>query len=167
MLRLVRGVAPLRPPPPLILSRRLLFDDLPERDKNEYELRSLAFVRQERQIFREEMFERACQRFEMNRFRLADSTLRSVNWGNDNAMRIAFSQIDSNNDGYITPSELARYLSKWGANLDKQDIEKMIKFVDRDKDGKVSFREFSKMIRGEFDSPLGRIRARSKSKDGS
>ncbi|XP_024526145.1 EF-hand domain-containing protein D2 homolog isoform X2 [Selaginella moellendorffii] len=153
MLRLVRGVAPLRPPPPLILSRRLLFDDLPERDKNEYELRSLAFVRQERQIFREEMFERACQRFEMNRFRLADSTLRSV--------------IDSNNDGYITPSELARYLSKWGANLDKQDIEKMIKFVDRDKDGKVSFREFSKMIRGEFDSPLGRIRARSKSKDGS
>ncbi|XP_024522663.1 EF-hand domain-containing protein D2 homolog isoform X2 [Selaginella moellendorffii] len=154
MLRLVRGVAPLRPPPPLILSRRLLFDDLPERDKNEYELRSLAFVRQERQIFREEMFERACQRFEMNRFRLADSTLRSV--------------IDSNNDGYITPSELARYLSKWGANLDKQDMEKMVKFADRDKDGKVSFREFSKMIRGEFDSPLGRIpRARSKSKDGS
>ncbi|CAM8972539.1 hypothetical protein QQ045_028270 [Rhodiola kirilowii] len=67
--------------------------------------------------------------------------------GSDEAgMRDAFDLYDKNGNGLISAAELHQVLHKLGESCSVQDCEKMIKSVDSDGDGNVSFDEFKKMM---------------------
>lgn len=57
-----------------------------------------------------------------------------------------FSFFDKNGDGFIEYSELKKGLKLLNQKLKKSQIKKMIEEADVDKDGRVSFEEFKKMI---------------------
>ncbi|URE09311.1 EFh, partial [Musa troglodytarum] len=67
----------------------------------------------------------------------------------ETALQEAFDVFDGNRDGVIAAEELATVLTslglKQGARL--EDCRDMIRRVDRDGDGKVSFDEFKKMMK--------------------
>uniref|UniRef100_A0A7N0V309 EF-hand domain-containing protein n=1 Tax=Kalanchoe fedtschenkoi TaxID=63787 RepID=A0A7N0V309_KALFE len=67
--------------------------------------------------------------------------------GDDGAgVRDAFDLYDKNGDGLISAAELHQVLNKLGESCSVQDCEKMIKSVDSDGDGNVSFDEFKVMM---------------------
>jgi calmodulin len=55
------------------------------------------------------------------------------------SLYFAFKKFDLNNTGYISAAELRAVLAKIGQNYSEKEIENMIKTVDRDGDGKLSF----------------------------
>ncbi|GAB0098507.1 calmodulin [Sergentomyia squamirostris] len=57
-------------------------------------------------------------------------------------LRDAFRVFDKHNRGYITASDLRAVLQCLGEDLDEDEIEDMIKEVDRDRDGRIDFYEF-------------------------
>ncbi|CAL0322925.1 unnamed protein product [Lupinus luteus] len=65
----------------------------------------------------------------------------------DEDMKEAFNVFDQNGDGFITGEELSAVLSSLGLKYGKtlEDCKSMIKKVDVDGDGMVSFKEFKKM----------------------
>ena len=58
----------------------------------------------------------------------------------------AFKFFDKNNKGSLSYEEIQAVMG-FGGELDKKTIDKMIKEVDTDGDGEISFEEFSKMMR--------------------
>ncbi|KAL8230705.1 hypothetical protein R6Q57_000483 [Mikania cordata] len=63
----------------------------------------------------------------------------------------AFIVFDKNNDGYIDARELQNVLSGMGfLHVSESDCEKMIVRYDADKDGKISYREFLKVVEDGF-----------------
>lgn len=50
-----------------------------------------------------------------------------------------FKQIDINNDGFITTKELKSALDKQKQIKEISEIEKMMKFVDTDHNGKLNY----------------------------
>ncbi|CAI9281413.1 unnamed protein product [Lactuca saligna] len=63
----------------------------------------------------------------------------------------AFGVYDKNNDGYIDAKELQNVLSNMGfLHISESDCERMITEYDVDKDGKISFREFLKVVEDGF-----------------
>uniref|UniRef100_A0A7C8Z8S8 2-alkenal reductase (NAD(P)(+)) n=1 Tax=Opuntia streptacantha TaxID=393608 RepID=A0A7C8Z8S8_OPUST len=60
----------------------------------------------------------------------------------------AFDMYDQDKNGLISANELHLVLSRLGQHCTVQDCEKMIKTVDSDGDGNVSFEEFRKMMDG-------------------
>ncbi|KAL9685072.1 hypothetical protein QQ045_022519 [Rhodiola kirilowii] len=65
---------------------------------------------------------------------------------NEGGMRDAFDLYDKNGNGLISAAELHQVFSKLGERCSVQDCEEMIKSVDSDGDGSVSFDEFKKMM---------------------
>ncbi|RZC61493.1 hypothetical protein C5167_023236 [Papaver somniferum] len=66
-----------------------------------------------------------------------------------NDVKSAFTILDANGDGSISPQELQKVLRSLGESPTLEDCKNMIKGVDCDGDGLVSFEEFKKMmIRG-------------------
>ncbi|XP_026383834.1 probable calcium-binding protein CML25 [Papaver somniferum] len=64
-------------------------------------------------------------------------------------VKSAFTILDANGDGSISPQELQKVLRSLGESPTLEDCKNMIKGVDCDGDGLVSFEEFKKMmIRG-------------------
>ncbi len=57
----------------------------------------------------------------------------------DDSLYFAFKKFDLNNTGFVTASELRTVLSKIGQNYTEREIEAMIKTVDLDGDGMLSF----------------------------
>lgn len=53
-----------------------------------------------------------------------------------------FRQIDANNDGFITTKELKTALDKQKEKTTLEEIEKMMKFIDTDHNGKLNYTEF-------------------------
>ena len=53
---------------------------------------------------------------------------------------------DLNGDGFITVDELHETLTKMGKHYTKAELKIMIKKFDVDRDGKISFREFKKIL---------------------
>ncbi len=53
-----------------------------------------------------------------------------------------FKQIDTNSDGFITTKELKYALDRQKDRTTLQEIEKMMKFVDTDHNGKLNYIEF-------------------------
>ncbi|KAK9066551.1 hypothetical protein SSX86_013874 [Deinandra increscens subsp. villosa] len=63
----------------------------------------------------------------------------------------AFSVFDKNNDGFIDANELQNVLSRMGfLHVCESDCERMIAGYDADKDGKIGFREFLKVVEDGF-----------------
>ncbi|XP_057314709.1 neo-calmodulin-like isoform X2 [Hydractinia symbiolongicarpus] len=64
----------------------------------------------------------------------------------DQEMESLFGMIDTNNDGFISEKELKAMMKGLGEKVRKKDIRKMIKEADMNKDGKISFCEFKRMV---------------------
>jgi Ca2+-binding EF-hand superfamily protein len=54
----------------------------------------------------------------------------------------AFKKFDTDGNGYITTKELNDVLSRMGRHLNRNEVEAMIRSIDRNGDGKISFEEF-------------------------
>lgn len=65
----------------------------------------------------------------------------------DDSLYFAFKKFDTNNTGYITANELKQVLSKIGQNYSEKQIDEMIRTVDRDGDGRLSFQEFKQLLK--------------------
>jgi len=61
-------------------------------------------------------------------------------------MRRAFQHFDRDGNGLISPDELRKALSRMKIKLNKIEFVLMLKRVDSDKDGQVSFKEFVIMM---------------------
>ena len=53
---------------------------------------------------------------------------------------------DKNGDNYISRSELKSAMKKLGEKMTDKDIDDMIKEADLDKDGKVNYEEFIRIM---------------------
>lgn len=58
----------------------------------------------------------------------------------------AFRKIDINGDGYISLEELYKIMTTKGEKMSRSDVKKMIDEVDENKDGRLDYGEFCKMI---------------------
>lgn len=64
----------------------------------------------------------------------------------DEEIKGLFNAIDTDNDGYITESEITKMMKSLGEKISKKDVRKMLKTGDKTKDGRISFTEFKMMI---------------------
>jgi calmodulin len=54
---------------------------------------------------------------------------------------LAFETLDIDNTGYLDTNSICRAL---GDDISKEDVEEMVKEVDENLDGKISYKEFLK-----------------------
>ena len=65
----------------------------------------------------------------------------------DDELLYAFKKFDLDGSGFITAKELRHILSKIDFFYNETQIQNMIASVDQDKDGKLSFQEFVKLMK--------------------
>ncbi|XP_076456692.1 calmodulin-like [Babylonia areolata] len=65
-------------------------------------------------------------------------------------VRRAFRMIDSNGNGRISSSELARAARVLGYNPSLREVQQMIASVDHDCNGQIDFSEFAQLMRDRF-----------------
>jgi calmodulin len=58
----------------------------------------------------------------------------------------AFKKFDADGNGYISTKELNDILSRMGRHLSRHEVEAMIRTLDANGDGKLSFDEFCKLF---------------------
>uniref|UniRef100_A0A2C9LZY5 EF-hand domain-containing protein n=1 Tax=Biomphalaria glabrata TaxID=6526 RepID=A0A2C9LZY5_BIOGL len=58
----------------------------------------------------------------------------------------AFHKIDLNGDGYISLDELYKIMTTKGEKMSKDEVKDIIDEVDENKDGKLDYKEFAKMV---------------------
>jgi len=58
----------------------------------------------------------------------------------------AFSMFDADGNGYIDVNELSTIMGKMGQTLDQKQLKEMIMCADINKDSKISFEEFQKLM---------------------
>ena len=73
------------------------------------------------------------------------ATLNKKNLLSEGRLKAAFDIFDKDHSGYIDASEIKMVLGK-GKNLDEEVWSELIKEVDFNGDGEVSFKEFKKMM---------------------
>ncbi|KAJ6813014.1 calcium-dependent protein kinase 20-like isoform X1 [Iris pallida] len=71
--------------------------------------------------------------------------------GNDEHLRKAFAFFDQNKSGYIEIEELRESLADDLGQNDEEVINAIIRDVDTDKDGKISYEEFAAMMKAGTD----------------
>ncbi|CAF4541528.1 unnamed protein product [Rotaria sp. Silwood1] len=64
----------------------------------------------------------------------------------DDEMRRAFKCFDMDNSGYITASELHEVLRRLNRDVSERRINEVLREVDTDHDGKISYEEFVRII---------------------
>ncbi|XP_021343503.1 neo-calmodulin-like isoform X2 [Mizuhopecten yessoensis] len=62
----------------------------------------------------------------------------------DQEMLAAFQVLDADGDGFITKDELIDFMSRFGDKKTESEIMDMIKEADVNKDGRISYTEFTK-----------------------
>lgn len=65
-------------------------------------------------------------------------------------LRIMFKGMDRNRNGSVTPVEFKYAMRDYGLKLSEDEITAIIKHFDSNKDGKLSFDEFLRAIRGQL-----------------
>ena len=73
----------------------------------------------------------------------------------DEALQLAFAEIDSDSSGFIESCELDAAVSAWAKSIGepKPKTDAMLAFADHDGDGRISISEFMKVMR--FEPPTG------------
>lgn len=61
-------------------------------------------------------------------------------------LTVAFQKFDTDGSGFISTRELQDIISKMGKQVTRQEAEAMIKSIDANNDGKVSFDEFCSLF---------------------
>ena len=87
----------------------------------------------------------------------SNSSSRSLNDGNfsDDEILGAFRAFDLDKNNYVGAAEIRHVLINIGERVTDEEIDEMIRMVDRDGDGQVSFGEFYKMVTGGKIAPPG------------
>lgn len=57
-----------------------------------------------------------------------------------------FKRFDTNNDGYFNEIEFGCAFTVLKVEFSKEDLRKLIRMTDTNKDGRISFTEFEQMI---------------------
>ena len=65
-------------------------------------------------------------------------------------LRVMFKAMDRNGDKSVTPIEFKYAMRDYGLNLSEIEITQIVKYFDTNKDGKLSFDEFLRAIRGSL-----------------
>ncbi|XP_058524887.1 calmodulin-like protein 5 [Ochotona princeps] len=73
--------------------------------------------------------------------------LKAAAHGQD--LRKVFQAFDQNGDGHITVEELKQAIAKLGGPLPQEQLNAMIQEADVDKDGKVNYEEFVRVLTRE------------------
>ena len=73
----------------------------------------------------------------------------------DKQIQEAFNTIDIHKNKFLTMEELSLFLDILEIKANDKQIEEMIRMADANLTGKVSFKEFSQMAKGELLSPIG------------
>jgi len=66
--------------------------------------------------------------------------------GDSEKIQKVFRVFDKNDDGFITSIELAKVMSDLGERLSEEELEEMMRWADKDGDGKVGFQEFAALM---------------------
>merc|ERR1712059_186644 len=83
--------------------------------------------------------------FDFNEFLcLMKETLTDIH--DDERLKEAFTLFDLDSNGYIDINELSEIMKRLGQNLEIGQLKAMIYSADIDKDGKISFEEFKKLM---------------------
>jgi calmodulin len=64
---------------------------------------------------------------------------------------LAFKVFDRNSDGYISKLELHKTMTDLGIKLSREDLDVMMEEADINKDGRIDYAEFSKLMKGSFE----------------
>jgi len=59
-----------------------------------------------------------------------------------------FNVFDKNQDGFISSVELTKVMSDLGERLSEEEVNEMMRWADKDGDGKVGFQEFAFLMSG-------------------
>jgi hypothetical protein len=59
-------------------------------------------------------------------------------------MKKVFKAFDTDNSGFIDSNELIQVAKELGRNLSNDELEECLKDLDQNKDGKISYEEFSR-----------------------
>lgn len=67
-------------------------------------------------------------------------------------LRIMFKTLDRNGNGSLDPVEFKYAMRDYGLSLSELEITQIVKYFDTNNDGKISFEEFLRAIRGELNA---------------
>lgn len=71
----------------------------------------------------------------------------------------AFDAFDLDHNGFVGAAEIRHVLINIGEKVSDEEVDEMIRMVDKDGDGQVSFDEFYEMITGGRKPPPGLVAA--------
>lgn len=63
------------------------------------------------------------------------------------SLKVVFEELDVDDDGFITRSELRTAFQRMGRPLNDQEINAIFKHVDTNNDGKINFQEFCTVMK--------------------
>ncbi|KAM5235022.1 calmodulin-like protein 5 [Ctenodactylus gundi] len=66
--------------------------------------------------------------------------------GSEAEIRAAFRAFDQNGDGHISKEELQQAMAQLGEHLSQEELDLMMREADVDKDGKVNYDEFARVL---------------------
>ncbi|CAH8651571.1 unnamed protein product [Heterobilharzia americana] len=65
-------------------------------------------------------------------------------------VRLIFSQIDKNHNGFVTPRELKSFFRRHDAKFDRREIKEFVSRLDGDGDGQISLQELTRGLTGRY-----------------
>lgn len=70
-------------------------------------------------------------------------------FGDEDRLKVVFRFMDTDESGYIDPSDILKLFKRFGRSLKPEKIQRMIMECDFDSDGRVSFDEFVRTMNSE------------------
>lgn len=73
-------------------------------------------------------------------------------------IREAFAYFDRDNSGYISVDELNEVMSKMGRHYSKNELDRMVRAVDTDGNGRIEINEFTRLLNQRVHKSTGNYR---------